>query len=131
VDYEQVIPPSNAKQMKVSNSLLAPAIRRVSILSSSQTHQVRLKLGTNQIELSATSQEIGGEAREALEADYSDEGMAIGYNASYLLDILRRIDSDEVQFDLDSPVSAAIVRPVAPPEGEDFLCLIMPLRINE
>ena len=131
VDYEQVIPQNNGKRLQVSNTLLAPAVRRVAILSSSQTHQVRLKLGTNQIELSANSQEIGGEAREILEADYVDEEMAIGYNSAYLLDILRRVDSDDVLLELDSPVSAGIIRPLQQPEGEDFLCLIMPLRIND
>ena len=131
VDYEQVIPQNNGKRLQVSNTLLAPAVRRVAILSSSQTHQVRLKLGTNEIDLSANNQEIGGEARETLEADYVDEEMTIGYNSAYLLDILRRVDSDDVLLELDSPVSAGIIRPLQQPEGEDFLCLIMPLRIND
>ena len=131
VDYEQVIPQANGKRLKVSNHLLAPAVRRVSILSSSQTHQVCFRLNPNEIELSATSQEIGGEAREVLEADYSDEEMAIGYNSVYLQDILRRIDSDQVMFELDSPVTAGIIRPAEQPEGEDYLCLLMPLRLND
>ncbi len=131
VDYEQVIPQANGKRLKVSNSLLSPAVRRVSILSSSQNHQVRFRLNANEIELSATSQEIGGEAREVLEADYNDEEMAIGYNSFYLQDVLRRIDSDQVMFELDSPVTAGIIRPADQPEGEDYLCLLMPLRLND
>lgn len=131
VDYEQVIPQANGKRLKVSNSLLSPAVRRVSILSSSQNHQVRFRLNANEIELSATSQEIGGEAREVLEADYNDEEMAIGYNSLYLQDILRRIDSDQVMFELDSPVTAGIIRPADQPEGEDYLCLLMPLRLSD
>jgi DNA polymerase-3 subunit beta len=131
VDYEQVIPQANGKRLKVSNSLLSPAVRRVSILSSSQNHQVRFRLNANEIELSATSQEIGGEAREVLEADYNDEEMAIGYNSAYLQDILRRIDSEQVMFELDSPVTAGIIRPADQPEGEDYLCLLMPLRLSD
>ncbi len=131
VDYEQVIPQANGKRLKVSNSLLSPAVRRVSILSSSQNHQVRFRLNANEIELSATSQEIGGEAREVLEADYNDEEMAIGYNSVYLQDILRRIDSEQVMFELDSPVTAGIIRPADQPEGEDYLCLLMPLRLSD
>ncbi len=131
VDYDQVIPQTNGKRLKVSNHLLAPAVRRVSILASSQTHQVRFRLNPNEIELSATSQEIGGEAREVLEADYSDEEMSIGYNSAYLQDILRRIDSDQVMFELDSPVTAGIIRPAEQLEGEDYLCLLMPLRLND
>ena len=131
VDYEQVIPKGNSKRLYVSNSVLAPAVRRVSILASSQTHQVKIELGENQITLSANSQEIGGEAQEAIEAQYSDETMAIGYNSGYLGDVLRRIDSDDVVFELDSAVTAGIIRPVDQVEGEDYLCLLMPLRLND
>ncbi len=131
VDYEQVIPQGNEKRLKIANGLLSPAVRRVSILSSSQTHQVRFLISPGEVELSATSQEIGGEARETLEADYGEEEMAIGYNSTYLMDILRRIDSDHIVFELDSPVTACIIRPSDQPDGEDYLCLLMPLRLND
>lgn len=131
VDYEQVIPRDNATTMKVSNSQFMPAVRRVSILSSAQTHQVRLEMNDNRVVLSASSQEIGGEAREELEAEYSGSELAVGYNSNYLLDILRRIDSEQVLFELDGPMAAGIIRPAEQPEGEDYLCLLMPLRIND
>ena len=131
VDYEQVIPQDNGTRMKVPNSLFMPAVRRVSILSSAQTHQVRLEMNDNRVVLSASSQEIGGEAREVLEAEYSGDEMAVGYNSNYLLDILRRIDSEQVLLELDGPMAAGIIRPAEQPEGEDYLCLLMPLRIND
>ena len=131
VDYEQVIPKGNAKRLKLSVESFAPAVRRVAILASSQTRQVRLGLSADQVELTASSQEIGGEAREVLSADYTEDEMVIGYNSAYLLDILRRIDSDGVVFELDSAVTAAIIRPADQPDGEDYLCLLMPLRLSE
>ncbi len=131
VDYEQVIPQDNATRMKVPNGQFMPAVRRVSILSSAQTHQVRLEMNTDRVVLSASSQEIGGEAREELEAEYSGNEMVVGYNSNYLLDILRRIDSEQVLFELDGPMAAGIIRPAEQPEGEDYLCLLMPLRIND
>ena len=131
VDYEQVIPTGNQKRLYVSNSVLAPAVRRVAILASSQTHQVKIELGENKILLSPNSQEIGGEAQETIEAQYSDEAMSIGYNSGYLSDVLKRIDSDDIVFELDSPVTAGIIRPVDQVEGEDYLCLLMPLRLND
>ena len=131
VDYEQVIPDSNDKKLIISNSFLSPAIRRVSTLSSSHTHQIRFSLRKDRLHLSATSQEIGGEARETLPASYSDEDLDIGYNANYLLEVLRRIDSDNVAFEFSSPVSAALVRPDTIPEGEEYVCLLMPLRLTD
>jgi len=128
VDYAQVIPRENDKRLRISNELLLPAVRRVSILSSSYTRQVRLKLNGNRLELSAASPEIGGEAREVIPAVYDQEEMDIGYNAQYLIEILRKMDVQEVIFDLSNPVTAAILRPADQAEGEDYFCLLMPLR---
>lgn len=131
VDYEQVIPQNNGKRLRVSHDQLLPAVRRVSILASAQTHQLRLGIKKNHLELSATSQEIGGEAREMLDVEYDADEMTIGYNSGYLQDVLRRITSDDVLFELDSSVSAGIIRPGEQMEGEDYLCLLMPLRLND
>lgn len=131
VDYEQVIPKNNNNRICVSLNALTPAVRRVSILANTQTHQIRVQVRKDELLLSATSQDVGGEAREVVRADYSGEAMEIGYNSVYLLDILRRIDSDEVMFDLDTPVTAGIVRPGVQEDGADYFCLLMPLRLSE
>ncbi|OGG51700.1 MAG: DNA polymerase III subunit beta [Candidatus Handelsmanbacteria bacterium RIFCSPLOWO2_12_FULL_64_10] len=131
VDFEQVIPQNNTHRLNVSNSAITPSVRRVSILSNTQTHQIRLRLGQHELELSAVSQDVGGEARESIPADYTGQEMEVGYNSVYLLDILKRIDSEDVVFDLNTPVTAGIVRPAVQPEGEDYLCLLMPLRLSD
>lgn len=128
VNYRQVIPGQNSKKLQVANENLLPAVRRVSILSSSYTRQVRLHLKDNSIELSASSQEIGGEAREVIPAIYDEEEIEVGYNATYLMEILRKMGSQEVVFDLSNSVTAAILRPEHQEEGEDYFCLLMPLR---
>ena len=128
VNYAQVIPQNNTKELKIASEDLLPAVRRVSILSSSYTRQVRFKLNSGQVELSAASPEIGGEAREVVPAHYDSEEIEVGYNAQYLMDILRRMDSSEIRFELNDHVTAALLRPLEQKEGEDYFCLLMPLR---
>ena len=128
VKYRHVIPQQNNKRLQVTNDHLLPAVRRVSILSSSYTRQIRMGLKGNSIELSASSQETGGEAKEVIPAIYDHAEMEVGYNATYLMEILRKIGSQEVIFDLNNPVTAAILRPAHQEEGEDYFCLLMPLR---
>ncbi len=128
VNYEPVIPRQNDKVMRISKEMLLPAVRRVSILSSAHTHQVRMRIRKNQVELSAASPEIGGEAREVIPANYSQEELDVGYNANYLMEILRKIESDEVVFELHNAVTAALVRPGKQDQSEDYFCLLMPLR---
>jgi DNA polymerase-3 subunit beta len=127
VDYTQVIPKENDRCLRVTSENLLPAVRRVSILSSSYTRQVRLKLDKTSIELSAASPEIGGEAREVIPAGYG-ESMEIGYNAQFLIEILRKMDAPEVRFELKNHVTAALLKPDPDQEGEDYFCLLMPLR---
>lgn len=128
VDYSQVIPQNNEIELKIASEDLLPAVRRVSILSSSYTRQVRFKLNSGQVELSAASPEIGGEAREVIPAEYTEEEMEIGYNAQYLMEILRKMDSPGIRFELNNHVTAALLKPTEQKEGEDYFCLLMPLR---
>ena len=128
VDYGQVIPQNNEKELKIACEDLLPAVRRVSILSSSYTRQVRFKLNSGQVELSAASPEIGGEAREVIPAEYAEEEMEIGYNAQYLIEILRKMNTSGIRFELNDHVTAALLKPIEQKEGEDYFCLLMPLR---
>ncbi|MEW6755443.1 MAG: DNA polymerase III subunit beta [Candidatus Latescibacterota bacterium] len=128
VDYAPVIPRNNDRHLRMAVDQVLPAVRRVSILSSAYTHQVRLKLSPNRAELSASSPEIGGEAREVIPVSYTREELEIGYNAQYLLEILRRMNAQEVIFELSNQVTAAVLRPAEQTEGEDYFCLLMPLR---
>ena len=128
VNYAQVIPQNNKKELRIASEALLPAVRRVSILSSSYTRQVRFKLSTDQVELSAASPEIGGEAREVVPAQYASEDIEVGYNAQYLMAILRRMDASGVCFELNDHVTAALLRPTEQKEGENYFCLLMPLR---
>ncbi len=128
VEYAQVIPKENDKNLRIDIDRLLPTVRRVSILSSSYTRQVRLKLNGSFIELSAASPEIGGEAREQIPASFDGEEMEIGYNAQFLMEILRKMDTQMVRFELNDNVTAALLKPDQVEEGEDYFCLLMPLR---
>lgn len=129
--YEEVIPRNNDKRLIVDKNLLIASLRRVSILADSITHLVRFTLQANKIKLSTINQELGGEAQEEIPAEYYGEDMDIGYNAYYILDILRQMDSEQVIFDLGSPLGAGIVYPHQQAEGEDYFCLVMPIRLTD
>ena len=56
--------------------------------------------------------------------------MEIGFNSSYIIDILSHIDTEEVIFKLSTPTRASIVQPFVQRENEDLLMLVMPVRLN-
>jgi DNA polymerase-3 subunit beta len=130
-NYEQVIPKDAEKKVVINKEFLIGAVRRMSILANTLTHQVKFSLKKDELELSSANFDLGGEAKESLPCDYVGEPMDVGYNASYVLDILKQLDGDEVVFELGSPVSAGKVHSSDKNEGEDYLCLLMPLRLAE
>lgn len=127
-NYEQVIPKYNNKTLIVSKSLLMDTVRRVAILANTLTHQVKFLISKNTLQLSATNIDLGGEAVEKLPCQYDGEDVEIGYNAVYILDILKQMDGDEVKFALSTAVAAALITSEA---NSDYLCLVMPLRLAD
>jgi len=130
-NFEQVIPKDNDKKLVVNKELLESTVRRVSILSNTLTHQIKFSLKKDNLELSSANFDLGGEAKETISCDYAAEPMDMGYNANYVLDVLKQIDGDEVIFELGTPVSAGMIYSSEKKEGEDCLYLLMPLRLAE
>ncbi len=128
-NYEKVIPGQNDKEVVVNRELLDEATRRVAILSDTLTHQVVFSLQQDKIILKVSSQELG-EAKEEVEANYSSEPMDLAYNAAYLGDILKSMDSEEILLLLDRPDNAGVIKPCEEAGEMRQMCIIMPLRIT-
>ena len=90
-DYERVIPRDNDKKLIVNKSALIDSVKRVSLFSSALTHQIRFSLSNGKLLICSEDVDIGGEGREELDVDYTEEDMEIGYNAHYILDIIKHI----------------------------------------
>ncbi len=128
-DFTKVIPTGNKKKMVVSTEELMAATKRVSILSDSLTHLVVFSLQKGKLLLNVTTKEVGG-AKEEIDAEYSEDPMEIGYNANYIQDIMRTMESDRVVFHLDRPDNAGMIVPESEDKDYDHICIIMPLRIS-
>ncbi len=129
-NYEQVIPKDNEKEAIVVKGALESAVRRMAVVASDQTHRIRLQFETDRVHLNVLTPDLG-EGHDELELQYDGEELEIGFNATYLLEVLRYMPTDEVKLSFQAPERAATVEPVVG-EGEDpldYLCLVMPLRL--
>ncbi|HEX9749906.1 MAG TPA: DNA polymerase III subunit beta [candidate division Zixibacteria bacterium] len=129
--YQQVIPKDNDKFLTVDSETLAQAVKRVAVLSNSLTHQVKFSVSQGAIELSATNQDVGGEARETVPCQYDKDDLEIGYNAVYILDILKSVGPGDVVFELATSVSAGLIHAADDQRKKEHLCLVMPLRLAD
>jgi DNA polymerase III subunit beta len=124
-EYARVIPKANAKKLKVDNKAFAEAVDRVATVSAERSRSVRLALEKDKITLTVNNPDAGV-ATEDLAAEYKDDGLEIGFNARYLLDVAGQIEGDHAVFELADSGSPTLVRDEA---DEQALYVLMPLRV--
>ncbi len=124
-DYNRVIPTGYQKQIDVNRLLFLQTLQRASILSNEKFRGVRLILtmGNLRIVCSNSEQE---EAQEELEVQYDGEALDIGFNVTYLLDVLNNLTSETIQCSFGDANSSALI---TIPGNEDFKYVVMPMRI--
>ena len=110
-NYEQVIPRENDKSATADKAAFASALRRMSIVASDQTHRIRMAFANGSCKLSVQTPDLG-EAQEEITVSYDGDPLEIGFNASYLLEILKYIPTDEVRLTFKAPERAATCEPV-------------------
>jgi DNA polymerase-3 subunit beta len=127
-NYEQVIPRENDKSAAVDKAALTAALRRMSVVASDQTHRIRMALSGGAAKFSVQTPDLG-EAQDELALTYEGEPLEIGFNAQYLLEIMKYMPTDEVRLTFKAPERAATVEPVGWDDPASYLCLVMPLRL--
>ncbi len=127
-NYELVIPRDNDRVAVVDKAALISALKRMSVVASDQTHRIRLSFNTGMLKFSVQTPDLG-EAQDELPIRYTGDQLDIGFNASYLLEILRYIPTDEVKLTLKAPERAATLEPEGWSDSASYLCLVMPLRL--
>ena len=125
-NYEQVIPKDNDKVARVDREALEAAVRRMAVLASDQTHRVKLSFESDRVHFDVMTPDLG-EAHDELELDYEGGALEIGFNAHYLLEVLRNMPAGEVKVAFKTGERAATVEPAD--DQLDYLCLVMPLRL--
>jgi len=136
-NYETVIPKDNDKKLIVNRYELQAALRRALIFTDQVTKRVKFDVQENGLTIKADNPEIGGEGEETIPAEFKtfdgdelNEPFSIAFNVSYLLDCLTQIETDEVIFTFGSPSKASIALPFGNQPDEEFMELIMPVRVG-
>ena len=124
-DYNRVIPTGNDKLLKLDPKTFSAGVDRVSTIASEKTRAVKINVDRDKVTLSVTSPE-NGVATEELPADYAADGIEIGFNARYLLDILSEIDGDTVEVHLADAAAPTLLREN---DKSSALYVLMPMRV--
>jgi DNA polymerase-3 subunit beta len=124
-DYNRVIPKTADKRLLVKREMLRQALTRTSILSNEKYRGIRLDLSRNNIKIQAHNPDQE-EAVEEIEVSYENDPLLIGFNVTYLLDVLTAINTDEVEIMLSDANSSALINK---PGMTDCRYVVMPMRL--
>jgi DNA polymerase III subunit beta len=129
-DYEAVIPQNNPNKLTIDRQAFLSSLSRVAIYANKTTHQVRLKITGSELNISSEDIDFANEAHERLSCQYDGEDIEIGFNARFLIEMLKNLSCEEVMLEMSTPNRAGLLLPQAGDENEDVLMLVMPVMLN-
>jgi DNA polymerase-3 subunit beta len=124
-DYRRVLPRNGDKVLEASKDQLKQVLSRASILSNEKFKGVRLNFGNSELKITANNPEQE-QAEEVIEIQFPYDDLEIGFNVSYVLDVLNAIKDESVKFTLGDANSSVVI------EGSnsgEALYVVMPMRL--
>ena len=124
-DYNRVIPKNHKNTITLGRTALLATLQRTAILTSDKFKGVRLNVEPGVLRVAASNAEQE-EAVDELEIDYGGDAIEIGFNVTYLIDVLTNMDQDMVKLELADANSSALI---TIPDNTTFKYVVMPMRI--
>jgi len=124
-DYTRVIPTNYKKHFVLDRVLLQQALQRAAILSNEKFRGVRWVVTASSLKIVCTNAEQE-EAEEELEIEYNGDALDIGFNITYLLDVLGNLDAKDVDCAVGDANSSMLM---SVPGNKEFKYVVMPMRI--
>lgn len=125
IKYKDVLPKDNKIKVRVKKSDLTESIERASLLSKEGKNNL-IKMSIKDCMITITSKSEEGNVREEIIVEKEGNDLDIGFNAKYVLDVLKSIDDEEILMLFNTGITPCLVEPV---EGNSFEYLILPVRI--
>ena len=123
-NYEQVIPKEEKTIAQIDRQELLAATKRVSILASQENQSVKLDFIKGKILISSRSPNLG-EAKEELPAEVFGDDVTIGFNPTYIIDVLKNLETEKISFSVTDPDKPGLIKT---PDG--YLYVVMPMQLN-
>ena len=130
-DFNSVIPENNQTKIEVETESFLSCLKRVSIFANRTTKQVVLSFSSKGITLSTQDIESSTSAKEHLDCKFKGEEVTSSYNAKYLIEVIRHLNTKTTKIYLNSALTAAVFKPEKENEKQKTTALLMPIRINQ
>lgn len=122
-DYRQVIPPVSENKMEVGREQFLLAVRRAALLSTPDYQAVKLEVFKNKLVVSKSTPDIG-ESREEVSIKYQGKEIAIGFNPTYLIDVLKNLAQETIELELTDSEKPGVIR------SDGYIYIVLPMRLG-
>lgn len=130
-NYQAVIPKVNDKRLIIQSEMMKSAVKRVSLCSSKETHQVVLDLTPEKLRLHAEDIDFSKRSEENLPCNFNVDEFRIGFNAALLVQMLDVIESTGINIEMSEPTRGVVITPVESiTPDQSMKMLIMPVQIS-
>ena len=129
-NYNAVIPAGSPYNMVADRQLLLSALKRVSVVTPSDTSLVKFEIACDRVKVSTEDFDFSKSAVETVPCQYDGGELVIGFKAPFLIDMLSNLTSNEVVFQLTDASRATVVVPGEQSEMEEVMMMIMPMMLN-
>ena len=121
-NYSQYIPKEGNNKLKLNKNEFLGALKRADLLSTPDYQGVKFELKKDNLTMSKNTPQLG-EAKESLGVSYEGGTIQLGFNPQYLIDVLKNIDEEEVEFDFFGADKPAVMR------KEGYVYLVLPMKL--
>lgn len=133
-NFDAAIPKENPNRLTVDRAAFLSTLRRVALFANQSTRQVRFSIGDRELVIMAEDLEFSTNAKETMPCSFEGQPMEIGFNSSFVIEMLNNLSSDSVRIEMSHPGRAGIIFPdygeEEPQSNEDILMLVMPVMLN-
>lgn len=126
INYKGIIPTENKISVIINRADFLESIERASLFSrEGKNNLIKISIFDSNMNISSRSEE--GNVDENIVVSQTGENIEIGFNSKYMMDVLKVIDEEEIKLEFNKSITPCLVRPI---EGEEFLYLVLPVRLS-
>lgn len=124
-NYNQFIPQKFNYNIVIKRDIILSSLKRVSLLANQKSKAIMMSFSNNKLEIASNNPELG-DAKEEIDIQYKGPDLKVGFNARYIEDVLKNIEQDEVEFELNDQLSPGVLKAH---KKDDYINVVMPMRI--
>ena len=125
-NYRQVIPKEAGSKVRLEREKLLESVQRAALMTDDRNNTIRMSVSKKSQNLEISAKSDSGEAHEPIAVKYDGPDVNIAFNPQYVIEPLRNVTEDEIDFEFKDDMSPGVIRGLK----EDFLCVVMPQRIS-